>query len=164
MPDPILNISFTTRPEVITALQTKGTRIVQVLTVQLNKLMFMLQSYIAGQKLSGQVLKVQTGVLRASVRAIPATLEGTNILAGVESSGGPSWYGKIHEYGGSHAYSIVAVKARALRFVMGGRVVFAKRVLHPAIAARPFMRPSLEENADQIRAELNAAINGVINE
>lgn len=60
-----------------------------------------LQQYIVTQKLSGQVLKHRTGKLAASVNVIPARMEGTQIVGNVIAAGGPAWYGKIHEYGGT---------------------------------------------------------------
>jgi hypothetical protein len=160
----ILKINLTGGPGLIDALQRKGPRIVQVLTSKLNALLFTLQSYIVSEKLSGQMLKRGTGALSASVRIIPAEFNATNIIGGIESSGGPAFYGKFFEIesaggtGGTKAHTIMAVKARALRFVMGGEVYFRKSVLHPGFAARPFMTSSLAENAEAIKSELQAAL------
>jgi hypothetical protein len=62
------------------------------------------------------------------------------------------------ETGGTRAHTIFATKARALRFVTEGKTIFAKSVMHPGTAMRPFLRPSVEENAGSIRDRLQAAI------
>jgi hypothetical protein len=43
------------------------------------------------------------------------------------------------------SYVIRPVRARALRFVVGGRVVYAKQVLHPGIKPNDFLKRSLQE-------------------
>lgn len=45
------------------------------------------------------------------------------------------------EFGGA-PYTIVPKKAKALRFMSNGRAVYTRRVLHPGIPARPYMRPA----------------------
>jgi hypothetical protein len=162
MPDPILKIDLTGGPELVDALQRKGPRVLQVLATKLSGLMLMLESKVK-MKLSGQVLKVRTGVLRASVHAIPVQVQGNTIVGAIESSGGPAMYGRFLEYG-SRPHEIFAVKARALRFVVGGKVRFAKMVAHPGTAPHSFMQSSLNESADSIRTALQAALNKVIAE
>lgn len=102
-------------------------------------------------KLSNDVLHVRSGDLRRSifhkVEANETTVEGS-----VGSSSDVK-YGRIHEYGGTiNIPEIVASKAKALHFVMGGKDVFAKSVRAHTITipARPFLRPSLAEMREQI--------------
>src|SRR5258708_4124488 len=156
----MLKISFLggSDQRLVEGLRAKGPAIIQVLMTKLNALIFILQSYIVSRKLSGQVLNRRTGVLAGSVRAIPAVLEGTKIVAAVEAAGGPAFYGAVHEYGGSGAYPIVATRARALAFLMDGKKVFARSVMHPPAKVRPFMAPALEENAADIEAQLRVAL------
>lgn len=154
----MLKITLSGGEKLIEALKTKPVTIVSVLTGKLNALLFQLQSYIVSKKLSGQVLHRRTGVLSGSVRVIPATVAGASIIGGVEAAGGPAFYGAIHELGGTSSYQIVAVKARALAFMVNGKKIFATRVTHPAIKARPFMSTSLAENAENIKTELQAAL------
>lgn len=149
----------------VESLREKGPAIIRVLMSKLNELMIQLQSYIVAQKLSGQSLRRQSGRLAGSIRYIPAVLEGTVIVGAVEGAGGPAWYGKLYEDpeaggtgGVSHSWQITATKARALSFVVDGRRVFARSVIHPPLAARPFMTPSLDENAGNIEAQLRAAL------
>jgi hypothetical protein len=74
------------------------------------------------------------------------------------AGGGPAFYGAVHEFGGNHAYPIVATKARALAFMQHGRQVYAKSVMHPPARQRAFMGPTLAENAEFIRSELEATL------
>lgn len=163
----MLNISFVDNSDerLVEGLRTKGPTIVQVLMSKLNELMIQLQSYIVAQKLSGQKLVRRSGKLAGSIRYIPAVLEGTTIKGAVEGAGGPAWYGKLFEdedAGGTggvpHPWQITATKARALSFMVSGKRVYAVRVTHPPMAARPFMSPALEENAVDIETQLRVAL------
>ena len=54
---------------------------------------------------------------------------------------GTDYAAPVHE--GSRPHKIVAKKAKALKFVMGGKVVFAKSVWHPGAAANPFIEAGI---------------------
>lgn len=110
------------------------------------------------QKLSGQVLRVRTGLLRASINSrvtegasqVTATI-GTNVK-----------YAGIHEFGGKiHVPEIRPVKARALAFRVGGKTVFAMsaRAHDVRIPERSFLRSALREMQPKIKAELQATVN-----
>lgn len=43
---------------------------------------------------------------------------------------------------------------KALRFVDGGAVVFTKRIKRGGISAKPFLRPAIDENEDEILDEM----------
>lgn len=163
----MLRISFAANSDqrLVQALERKGPAIVRVLMGKVNELMIMLQSYIVAQKLSGQSLRRRTGVLAGSIRYVPASIEGTTIVGSVQGAGGPAWYGKLFEDpradgegGVGHSWQITAVRARALAFMVDGKKVFARSVMHPGLAARPYMTPSLDENEARIRTELQAAL------
>jgi hypothetical protein len=127
-----------------------------------------LASYIQTEKLSGQVLNVGTGRLRATVRPIEAVEEGTSIVGGA-LAGGPetevrskltgkeSNYAAVQEYGGLSEYTILPVDAHVLAFEVDGQVVFARRVTHPPLPERSYMRTSLEEQREMIFGEFLAA-------
>lgn len=53
----------------------------------------------------------------------------------------------VHD--GSGAYTIRPQRAKALRFVVGGRVVFARSVRHPGTRARPWLARAAREVAAQ---------------
>jgi len=111
------------------------------------------------QKLSGDVLKVRTGRLRRSIHyeldkqsnRVTATV-GTNVE-----------YAKTHELGLTiPAHIIQPKRAKALRFEMGGRIVFAKRVNMPAkkMPQRSFLEASLRQMAPEIQATLLQEVGG----
>ena len=147
-------------------LNVKAKRLHEVLFARTQALTYMLQTKVIG-KLSGDVLKVRTGVLRGSVNANTVT-DGQTITGTVESSGGPAFYGRVHEFGVPHAWEIVATKSRALRFQLGVKgnamAIFRKSVTHPPLPERSFMRTTLEENEEEIRRALAQAVADVIRE
>jgi phage gpG-like protein len=107
-------------------------------------------------KLSGEVLQARSGALRASMRAEVAE-EAHGFAARVWSDGSLP-YARIQEYGGRVAIpEIRANNAKALAFVYGGRLVFARRVRAHAVTIpeRGYMRSSLDDFvpvfADSIR-------------
>jgi hypothetical protein len=85
------------RTRLLARLQGMSPRLVSVLGVKLRGLMFMLQSKIVSEKLSGQVLHRRTGILSGSVRALPVTTAGNTISSGVQAGSGPAFYAAIHE-------------------------------------------------------------------
>ncbi len=111
------------------------------------------------RKLAGEVLNARTGAL---ARAITATIEdgsaGTSVVIGAS---GDIKYAAIHEFGGTiPPHQIVPDKARALAFLIGGKQAFAMRVNLPAIEmpARSYLRSSLADMTDEIRAGMNEAV------
>lgn len=89
---------------------------------------------------------VLTGALRESIRL---SRQGAASFA-VEASAPYSGY---VEYG-SGPHVIEPVRARALRFTVGGETVFAKRVKHPGSSPRPYWRPALSEARREAPATL----------
>lgn len=116
-----------------------------------------LQGYIRATKLHGSPLKARTGNLSRSITVTPATDDGGRIhgSVGVDRS---APYGKIQEFGVGHPWTIEPKNRKALRFTVGGKVVFAKRVTHPPLAPHPFMHPALEEKRAAINERLRAAV------
>lgn len=116
-----------------------------------------LTNYVKEQKLSGQVLKNRTGNLR---NAVFYTMEdrGAELVGTVDVSMPAAVYGTAHEFG-AHIPERVPVTARVLHWRTGGKDIFAMRAAAFDLPARPFMRPSLEENRDKITASLQESIN-----
>jgi phage gpG-like protein len=109
------------------------------------------------EALSGEVLNVQTGFLRAhvfqDVETSPDAVVGQVFTSGVK-------YAAVHEYGGQSAYVIEPKTAKALRWFSGGSPVFRKKVVHPPAKERSFMRYSLREMRDEIIKRMSAAVQG----
>jgi phage gpG-like protein len=109
------------------------------------------------EHLDGETLQRRSGELYDSIQQEVRT-EGDAIVVGRVFTNSP--IASIHERGGTtRPHEIVAVNARALRFVAGkiwftrDDVVFARRVQHPGsrIPARSFMASSLRECLSIIR-------------
>jgi hypothetical protein len=150
--------------DLILKLRSSPGRIMEVLRVKLDALTNKTAGDIVAAKLSGQILHRRTGVLSGSVHATPATIEGTTIRGGIEAAGGPAAYGKIHEFGTPSAWTIINTKARALSFMLDGKRTYAKRVTHPAMLARPFMKPTALEIQETLNASLARGIGDIKNE
>jgi len=155
----MLTISFNgSDKQLISATAAKAAAAESALTDKLNELDLRMQQYIVGEELHGQVLKQRSGRLAGSIRAIPASRSGSEITGAVEGGGGPAFYARVHEYGGQKEYPIVPVNAKALMFQAGGETIFAKRVNHPPLPERPFMRPALQNMKATIIEELQETL------
>jgi len=128
------------------------------LSAKAGELASALTDRVKADKLSGGVLNAQSGALQASIAANVAA-DGDEIVASVGSTGDIK-YAAIQEYGGrTAAHEILPIKARALAFMNGGGLRFARKVDHPgsAIPERSYLRSSLEEMSDEIAAALSEA-------
>jgi hypothetical protein len=161
-----LNFSSSKLDTLREQLTAKATRLHEVLYTKVQALTFMLQTKVIG-KISNDVLHVRTGVLRGSVNA-NTTTDGSKITGTVSSSAGPAFYGKFHEFGVPHAWEIVATKSKALEFQLSVKqnalTIFAKRVRHPPLPERSFMRSTFDENRAKIIQELGRAVADVLKE
>lgn len=94
-----------------------------------------LQRRIANQARAD--VPVRTGHLGQSIGEGPITFTGPRTVHGsVHVNADYAVY--VHE--GTRAHVIGPRRAKALRFQIGGRTVFAKLVRHPGTRARPFLR------------------------
>src|SRR5882672_719573 len=98
-------------------------------------------------KLSGDVLNVVSGNLRASIHSVLPVEQGGGLVRGTVGQSGDVKYGRIHEYGGKTSAHVIEAKGNALAFMWKGNQVFFKRVNHPGsvMPQRSFMRSSLRE-------------------
>lgn len=106
---------------------------------------------IMTEKLMGQVLRRRTGTLLRSIQEGGGPAELVSETHARASLGTNVWYGKMWETTGYPAHEVQAAPGKALRFQVGGQVLFRKRVRIPAQAPRPFIRPALEESREAIR-------------
>lgn len=110
------------------------------------------------QNLSGDVLAARSGRLLNSISS-DVEEDGSAITISAESTGVP--YAAILEYGGkTSAHEIVAVKAKALAFIVGGARRFAGIVQHPGstIQAYAYMGGALDALEGEITSGLKAAV------
>jgi HK97 gp10 family phage protein len=83
----------------------------------------------------------RTGKLRRSIR---------KRVHGAEVRIGPTEPYAIYVEEGTQPHEIVPVNARALRFDVGGQVVFAMHVNHPGTRPQPFVRETAEETRKRV--------------
>ena len=160
-----LNFSSRKLDALCEQLKAKASEIHQALFVKVGAITAQLQTKIITTKLSGQVLKKQTGLLQSSVRLLPTTSVGSTITGGVAVTGPRRDVAMIHTMGMDRAYEVMAVKRKALAWAgADGKMVFARRVMHPPIPAKPFMWPALEESKDEIIQELGRTVADVLRE
>ena len=157
----MLNIQMRGDQELMAKIDAAPNTVKRELTTTVTKLVLELENKIKSDKLSGQVLNVVSGDLRASVFAmLPVEDTGTGVVGTVRQSGDVK-YGAIHEFGGkTPAHVIVATKAKALAFMWGGKQVFFKSVNHPGsvMPERSFMRSALGEMRDEAIREMTDAV------
>ena len=95
-------------------------------------------------------------------QSIAVEADETSVSAGIDTAAVP--YAAIQEYGGTtRAHVIEAINAAALRFEIGGRTIFARRVMHPGsvIPAHSFLATALAELAPAAR---DAVVDAVVAE
>lgn len=92
---------------------------------------------------------VDTGNLKASI--------GTDMDAdGLGGEAGPTAdYGAMVEYGTEP--HIIRAHGGFLRFVVGGRVIFARQVNHPGTRPQPYMGPAFDRNVPGLERALGQA-------
>lgn len=115
------------------------------------------------RRASGDVLNVRSGHLRRSIGppSVRETASGAEGQLAVTAK-----YAPFLEHGTS-PYRITARRGKALRFLVGGAVRFARSVQHPGLRPRPFFGPSWEDvmsGPPSARTRLSQAIQQTVNE
>ncbi len=108
--------------------------------------------------LTGAKLKVRSGRLRSKQQFPLLTKSGDIIRAEFVNK---TEYAAIHEYGGkTPAHVIVPKIKKALKFRMGGNVIFARKINHPGskIKATHFMGEPIDDGLPKLRAAIKGAI------
>lgn len=149
--------------QAVSEIRARTSQILQAVRLKMNGLMIALQAHIVGDKLSGQVLKHRSGKLANSIRVNTAEIAGETVTASVQGAGGPAFYGRLHEFGTSNSYRIVPVNKKALSFLLDGKQVIVRSVIHPPIKERSFMRTSFAEMQGRIVEGVRQAFLGSVN-
>lgn len=173
----MLRITLQNAPLVQAYLADKVPKLFEAVRVEIDRQNKLLQTHIVGDKLQGQVLHHRSGKLGASIRIIPATIDGTMVSGTVEGAGGPAWYGRVHEYGGtwevashSRRTGFTASGTQTRLLTRGGRVrkAVASTTSHTVgsytltFPERSFMRSSLEDLRESITAAIQEAAAGAL--
>jgi hypothetical protein len=109
-------------------------------------------SSIKRDYLSGDPVHVRTGNLRRAVFSRMA-----DDLTGVVGVGREAPYGPAVNYG-SRPHVITAVRAKALRLVIGGQVMFCRSVMHPGTQPTMFVEKALKAAVPKIREIMEARL------
>lgn len=94
---------------------------------------------------SQALVPVDNGPLRASGHPDPVRVAGALVIGGVVYTA--EYAAAVHN--GRRALTIRARNRKVLRFVVGGKTVFARQVHQKARAARPYLAQALREVAPQ---------------
>lgn len=152
--------------EVAARLDALPGEINDALRAKMDELLARLQNYIQTEHLSApagfsaKLLHQRSGKLIGSIRMIPTAVSGDGLVGYVEGAGGPAWYGRVHEFGGSWAVPAREGVRRALdkRGKVLGAKTFAVKAFTVVMPERSFMRASLEEMRDFIVSEMQDAV------
>lgn len=103
--------------------------------------------------ISQVLVPVDTGFLKGSIGVDFGHLSFT--------AGPTADYGDIIERGVPHPFVINARAGGTLHFMIDGKDIFAKSVVHPPIPPRPYMAPAFDRTLEQVEsglAELGAQV------
>lgn len=129
----------------------------QALVRGITKLGYTLLGIVVDDKLSGGVLNRVSGRL-ASAQNLAVTDTGPGVIASVGFNSNTVPWGKFQEDGVPHDWLITAKNAKALRFELGGLVMYRRSVVHPPLPARSFLKSALRDIAPQVVPVLSAEI------
>lgn len=109
------------------------------------------------------------GVIRAAADAdapSPGSVTTKTVASGkkVRVDIGPDkkhWYHRFFEFGADR-HEIKPKRAKRLRFEIGDVFVFARAVQHPGMAAKPFLRPAMDEHQGQAVAAVGDVLRGAV--
>jgi hypothetical protein len=143
---------------------------VMALEKKINKASLLLQQKIVAGLAAGTYgiqSRHGTAGLAGSVQVTPASVSSSGVDGGITAASGPSWYGIVHEMGGSREYTIVPQSAKALAWQAYGAtkaslsqksmsftsdMVFAKVVHHPPLPQRRWVGQPVDEARGEISA------------
>ena len=151
-------------------LPEKGDAVIAALMAKSNQIGAMLQMKVLG-KLEGDPIKSHTHKLARSVLANEATNDGETITQITQAGGGPAFYGKYHEYGGTFdvatrriqiGFSSKADRIQlALEAKRGGYDFITHVQSKPytiTFPERSFMRSTLDENKASILEQMQNTV------
>lgn len=154
----MLTIQLEGDKELVAKLKTMPDKVRQALYAKCWTLSEMLNNYIIGSKLSGQVLNHKSGDLWRSIHH--SAEQSDSAVSGRVLSEGVR-YAAIHEFGGYiPAHVIEAKNGEALSFLFNGKQAFFKKVNWPGatMPERSYMRSALADKQPEIVEGLTQAV------
>lgn len=147
--------------KLIARFQQMHPKILGAVRLSIEALAIELTAKVKADKLSGQVLRNRTGTLRRSIN-YRVNAAGNSVIGSVGTN---LEYAAIHEYGGqTKPHEILPKNAKALKFQLGGKTIFAKSVKHPGskMPVRSFLRSALQDMEQKIRAKIEADVKAAL--
>lgn len=141
--------------------EEKQGELLSSLTVKMNDLAVQFAARVS-EKLSGDLLEVRSGKLLKSVQVTPAAISEGMIGAAVSAGGPTAPYGIVQEVGVEHAWNIMPVDKKSLRFMLGGQEVFAMLSRHKPLPGKHFMELTAEEMQEQILTQIEETVRGIM--
>ena len=117
--------------------------------------------YIKSPNLTGGVLNRRTGTLQSSILTEMLPTTGTKVAGRVYQDSSIAPYGKMLN-DGTKPHVIEAVKGKALRFEIGGKVFYRRKVNHPGTTAADFFYSAMEARRQIVNDNINDAIREAI--
>jgi len=105
---------------------------------------------------------VQHGDLKKSIRVSSKT-SSKGVEANAVVGGKKIRYAHLVEFG-TNAHAINAQKAPNLSFMIGGRWIKTKQVMHTGARAKPFIRPAYDNKSAQVVNEIAGKIRAKVEE
>jgi hypothetical protein len=134
----------------------KAGDIIAALTARLDNLNVELASRTAAS--IGSLLDRRTGSAASSVEVQASTVTQDLIEGSVTAGGDSAPYLIFQEEGTAGPYPIYPVRAAALAFELGGRLVLAQKVIHPGVKARKPVATAFEQFTPDILEGLDDAV------
>ncbi len=168
----MIQLRIVSTPANLERLRTRGPEVITAIQNRVTALMIAVASRAVGETIPSMFPNGAPNIA-ATVRAVPAEVEGTKVVGYVDA-GGPKTtkrtkrsgvevdYAAVQHEGISHSYQILPFDKKALAFMLDGKRVITKSVTHPGLRARPFLRQTLEEMQEQIVAELQAELDAIL--
>ena len=101
------------------------------------------------------LFKDRTGELRGTLDIVDTGAYTKRLIARAKHS--------VYVEKGTKAHEIVARAGGVLRFVIGGRVVYARRVNHPGTQPRPFMDNAAQAGSQAMRVGFDEGVERAAN-
>jgi hypothetical protein len=114
---------------------------------------------MAGSGYAKRIAPFKTGHYRRSITHTTANFAGGSVTAAFGSN---APYARVVE-AGSEPHVITAKRAKALRFTIGKKVLFRRRVNHPGTTGRWVFKRAKEWLEPQVRSEFRAVVQRIMN-
>ena len=136
--------------QLVASLLGKSDQLHAAMVRVMNRLSIEVQGQVKSDKLTGQVLHVRSGTLRRSINR-DVQDDGTNVTATVGTN---VRYARVHEYGFDGS---VDVRSFSRKTPSGGQAEVRAHTRQVRLPERSFLRSTVKEQADHIRADIKRA-------